>query len=1151
MRALNGETASAWSVPATGSTGSAANTAPAGAPAIDDGTPVEGAVLGVDVSGITDEDGLSSPDYAYQWEREAAGVWTGVAGASGGSYRVGAADVGAKLRVRVSFTDDGGTRETLTSAATETVLPFVMTGVCPLQDLTGRNEVWRAVLTVGDGASTNGFVSNFGIGALSDAEFEYESKQFTIDQFDVLEKSAGGLPKGTLSFILTRQPSDTAEKRLRLHVCGEVFDLKDNRTGSSGGLTTFQWNGAALVWRLGERIAVALSETRNTPATGRPSVTGAAVTGQTLSADRSAIADADGTTQADAGDAGYAWAYQWVHVDGMTETDITGATGDTYTPTAADEGKLVAVRVTFTDDLDYGEAVTSEPVGPVSDEAPDATGQPVIDGTPQDGQELTTGKGDMADTDDLPATTFPTGYTFQWVRVVGGTDTDIDGATDDTYTPGPDDVGHPLKVEVSFIDGGGTGETLASAATAAVVAAPEDCVADRPDSEWCTTLTVGENQASSGTSYGFRNNDYGALDDPDFDLGPESYTVQGLWIRDADDGNDGVVIDFSAPPGRVPHGPVFNFGGTTFTANAASEHSSENTRYRWNRPADFEWLDGQKVTVSMKIPNTPATGVPTVTGAAVVGETLTADTSDIADDDGLGNATFIYRWVRDNGGTETDIGADSASYTVATADVGGAISVEVSFKDDRGFEEGPLASIATAPVQAQAVPVTIAANHAKIGAGLEDLVFTLTRSGATTDALDVTVTLEQPSDKTWLADADLSHTVTFAVDDDTATLTLGHRKFSLDPDASGDLTATVGGQGTGGPVTVEMISIADPPITVAYDMDSYSFAEDADPEDVEVYVTVTVDPAYPRGPSSGIGFSVNTHSGTAKSQDDFLPISDQAGVAQTGFSDDGGSPGGPLRPGLHPRERRRVRGRRGARGGDEQQQAQPARAGAVPEPRRHLLHHRLLQQHPLPGDHHRRGGPAVAHPRGRPGVDCRGRQRRHHGRRGERVDADGGHRQRQDLRGRPDADADLRRRRDLRDALHGGPGRHRHERDRAPGDARGVGLVRNGDGDRGGRRHRERRPDGRGDRRARRDAVRRRGDGDHRRRRVVGRRQQRPDGGGQRRDDERGHGLRIRRVGLRLLGRRQRRRAGERQGRLAAGVGHGEPVARRDRDRRG
>ena len=38
-------------------------------------------------------------------------------------------------------------------------------------------------------------------------------------------------------------------------------------------------------------------------------------------------------------------------------------------------------------------------------------------------------------------------------------------------------------------------------------------------------------------------------------------------------------------------------------------------------------------------PNTPATGAPTISGTAQVGETLTADTSGIADDDGLGTPT--------------------------------------------------------------------------------------------------------------------------------------------------------------------------------------------------------------------------------------------------------------------------------------------------------------------------------------------------------------------------------------------------------------------------------------------------------------------------------------------------------------------------------
>ena len=43
--------------------------------------------------------------------------------------------------------------------------------------------------------------------------------------------------------------------------------------------------------------------------------------------------------------------------------------------------------------------------------------------------------------------------------------------------------------------------------------------------------------------------------------------------------------------------------------------------------------------------NTPATGAPTITGTVRVGETLTANTTDISDSDGLNNATFTYQWL--------------------------------------------------------------------------------------------------------------------------------------------------------------------------------------------------------------------------------------------------------------------------------------------------------------------------------------------------------------------------------------------------------------------------------------------------------------------------------------------------------------------------
>ena len=46
--------------------------------------------------------------------------------------------------------------------------------------------------------------------------------------------------------------------------------------------------------------------------------------------------------------------------------------------------------------------------------------------------------------------------------------------------------------------------------------------------------------------------------------------------------------------------------------------------------------------------NTPATGAPTISGALRVGETLTAGTSGIEDEDGLTGISFGYQWlVRD------------------------------------------------------------------------------------------------------------------------------------------------------------------------------------------------------------------------------------------------------------------------------------------------------------------------------------------------------------------------------------------------------------------------------------------------------------------------------------------------------------------------
>ena len=94
----------------------------------------------------------------------------------------------------------------------------------------------------------------------------------------------------------------------------------------------------------------------NTPATGRPTISGVAQVDSLLTAGKGTIADVNGTTKADNGDSGYAYTYQWIRVDGGTKTNISGATSSTYTPVDDDEGKKIKVRVSFQDDADHSES---------------------------------------------------------------------------------------------------------------------------------------------------------------------------------------------------------------------------------------------------------------------------------------------------------------------------------------------------------------------------------------------------------------------------------------------------------------------------------------------------------------------------------------------------------------------------------------------------------------------------------------------------------------------------------------------------------------------------------------------------------------------------------------------------------------------------
>ena len=112
---------------------------------------------------------------------------------------------------------------------------------------------------------------------------------------------------------------------------------------------------------------------------------------------------------------------------------------------------------------------------------------------------------------------------------------------------------------------------------------------------------------------------------------------------------------------------------------------------------------GPTTTAAPVRANTAATGLPTIVGIAQVGETLAVSTAEIADVDGLSDATPIYQWISNDGSADDDIaGATAATYTLRPADEGHTIKVRVAFTDDGGSSE-TLTSAATAAVEAAPV----------------------------------------------------------------------------------------------------------------------------------------------------------------------------------------------------------------------------------------------------------------------------------------------------------------------------------------------------------------------------------------------------------------------------------------------------------------
>ncbi|MYE12995.1 MAG: hypothetical protein F4X99_15350, partial [Gammaproteobacteria bacterium] len=131
---------------------------------------------------------------------------------------------------------------------------------------------------------------------------------------------------------------------------GQVVTVAYDRPAS--GVMLYGAGGLAVESFGPVTVSNAVARSANSPATGAPAIGGTARVGETLTATTANIADPDGL-------ASPGYAFQWLLSGGGADAEIAGATASTYTLTAAEEGRTVRVRVTFTDDAGNAEALVS------------------------------------------------------------------------------------------------------------------------------------------------------------------------------------------------------------------------------------------------------------------------------------------------------------------------------------------------------------------------------------------------------------------------------------------------------------------------------------------------------------------------------------------------------------------------------------------------------------------------------------------------------------------------------------------------------------------------------------------------------------------------------------------------------------------------
>jgi Ca2+-binding RTX toxin-like protein len=411
-----------------------------------------------------------------------------------------------------------------------------------------------------------------------------------------------------------------------------TYTLGDGDIGGVARVVIYYTDAGGTVESATSAATAAISASNDAP-TGGVSITGTATENQVLTADTSTLADSDGLGTLH---------YDWQRDTGSGFASIGAADQATYTLGDSDVGGSIRLVVSYTDGQGFANSVTSASSAAIAGVNDPHTGGASVTGAAAENQVLTA-VSTLADVDGLGT------LHYQWQHDVGSGYVNV-GTDQSTYSLSDFDVGGVVRVVISYTDGQGFAESATSAATAAI-----SNVNNPPTGGVSITGTTTENQVLTANT--------ASLTDAD-GLG----TLHYQWTRGVGAGQVNVGADQATYTlGDADVGTLIGVIVTYTDQQGSAEQVS---------------IVGTNPIAGI---NDPHTGGASITGTTTEDQVLTADTSTLADVDGLG--TLHYQWQHDVGGGYVNVGTDQSTYSLSDSDVGGVVRVVVSYTDGQGFVE--------------------------------------------------------------------------------------------------------------------------------------------------------------------------------------------------------------------------------------------------------------------------------------------------------------------------------------------------------------------------------------------------------------------------------------------------------------------------------